>query len=97
MIDDAELADYDDLEEVADFADADEQADRDDDVEDNGLHLQDGEKTIVTADSSAAATKKTTSNKDKKISNEKRTTTPYMTKYERARVLGTRALQIRLG
>ena len=25
----------------------------------------------------------------------KRTTTPYMTKYERARVLGTRALQIR--
>lgn len=33
--------------------------------------------------------------KDKKISNDKRTTTPYMTKYERARVLGTRALQIR--
>lgn len=33
--------------------------------------------------------------KNKKIANEKRTTTPYMTKYERARVLGTRALQIR--
>jgi len=33
--------------------------------------------------------------KNKKIPNEKRTTTPYMTKYERARVLGTRALQIR--
>jgi len=33
--------------------------------------------------------------KDKKISNENRSTTPYMTKYERARVLGTRALQIR--
>lgn len=33
--------------------------------------------------------------KKKKISNEKRSTTPYMTKYERARVLGTRALQIR--
>ncbi|KAM0702233.1 hypothetical protein Q7P35_011143 [Cladosporium inversicolor] len=32
--------------------------------------------------------------KDKKISNENRSTTPYMTKYERARVLGTRALQI---
>lgn len=31
----------------------------------------------------------------KKIANDKRTTTPYMTKYERARVLGTRALQIR--
>jgi DNA-directed RNA polymerases I, II, and III subunit RPABC2 len=33
--------------------------------------------------------------KDKRIPNDKRTTTPYMTKYERARVLGTRALQIR--
>jgi DNA-directed RNA polymerase I, II, and III subunit RPABC2 len=33
--------------------------------------------------------------KDRKIPAEKRTTTPYMTKYERARVLGTRALQIR--
>lgn len=31
-----------------------------------------------------------------RIPNEKRTTTPYMTKYERARVLGTRAMQIRL-
>lgn len=33
--------------------------------------------------------------KSKKIPSHKRTTTPYMTKYERARVLGTRALQIR--
>ncbi|KAK3687024.1 subunit common to RNA polymerases I, II, and III [Vermiconidia calcicola] len=32
--------------------------------------------------------------KNRKIASEKRTTTPYMTKYERARVLGTRALQI---
>ncbi|KAF1353554.1 DNA-directed RNA polymerases I, II, and III subunit RPABC2 [Delphinella strobiligena] len=32
--------------------------------------------------------------KEKRIPNERRTTTPYMTKYERARVLGTRALQI---
>jgi len=31
----------------------------------------------------------------KKIPNDKRATTPYMTKYERARVLGTRAMQIR--
>ncbi|CAK9441738.1 uncharacterized protein LODBEIA_P56060 [Lodderomyces beijingensis] len=30
------------------------------------------------------------------IPKEKRTTTPYMTKYERARILGTRALQISL-
>jgi DNA-directed RNA polymerase I, II, and III subunit RPABC2 len=35
--------------------------------------------------------------KSKKIASENRITTPYMTKYERARVLGTRALQIRYG
>ncbi|CAK1355282.1 DNA-directed RNA polymerases I, II, and III subunit RPABC2 [Cercospora beticola] len=35
--------------------------------------------------------------KSKKIADENRTTTPYMTKYERARVLGTRALQISMG
>lgn len=33
--------------------------------------------------------------KEKRIEDHKRSTTPYMTKYERARVLGTRALQIR--
>jgi hypothetical protein len=33
--------------------------------------------------------------KGKPIPREERTTTPYMTKYERARILGTRALQIR--
>ena len=33
--------------------------------------------------------------REKRIEDEKRSTTPYMTKYERARVLGTRALQIR--
>ncbi|CAG9972360.1 unnamed protein product [Clonostachys byssicola] len=32
--------------------------------------------------------------KDKKIPEAERNTTPYMTKYERARILGTRALQI---
>lgn len=32
---------------------------------------------------------------DKKIPDDQRNTTPYMTKYERARLLGTRALQIR--
>ncbi|KAI5847546.1 DNA-directed RNA polymerases I [Tricharina praecox] len=31
---------------------------------------------------------------DKKIPDDQRNTTPYMTKYERARLLGTRALQI---
>lgn len=33
--------------------------------------------------------------RDKRIEDSKRSTTPYMTKYERARVLGTRSLQIR--
>ncbi|MCJ1353481.1 MAG: DNA-directed RNA polymerases I II and III subunit RPABC2 [Icmadophila ericetorum] len=32
--------------------------------------------------------------REKKIPDDKRATTPYMTKYEKARVLGTRALQI---
>jgi DNA-directed RNA polymerases I, II, and III subunit RPABC2 len=31
---------------------------------------------------------------DKRIADDQRTTTPFMTKYERARILGTRALQI---
>jgi DNA-directed RNA polymerase I, II, and III subunit RPABC2 len=54
---------------------------------------------VVTGDASAAAKDKANntveSEKNKKVANENRTTTPYMTKYERARVLGTRALQIR--
>ena len=33
--------------------------------------------------------------REKRIADDQRSTTPYMTKYERARVLGTRALQIR--
>ncbi|EMG46468.1 RPO26 DNA-directed RNA polymerases I [Candida maltosa Xu316] len=43
---------------------------------------------------SAQPIKKTT--RELAIPKEKRTTTPYMTKYERARILGTRALQISL-
>lgn len=56
---------------------------------------------VVSGDASAAAAAKdkakntVESEKNKKVANENRTTTPYMTKYERARVLGTRALQIR--
>ncbi|KAJ5064165.1 RNA polymerase, subunit omega/K/RPB6, partial [Bipolaris maydis] len=55
---------------------------------------------VVSGDASAAAAAReaakntVTSEKDKKVPNDKRTTTPYMTKYEKARVLGTRALQI---
>ena len=43
----------------------------------------------------AARGKGSNVNKNKKIPVDQRKTTPYMTKYERARVLGTRALQIR--
>ena len=56
---------------------------------------------VVSGDANAAAAAReaakntVTSEKDKKVPNDKRTTTPYMTKYEKERVLGTRALQIR--
>ncbi|OCK74735.1 RNA polymerase Rpb6 [Lepidopterella palustris CBS 459.81] len=55
---------------------------------------------VVGGDPGAAAAAKTEQKntvknmKEKRVPNEKRSTTPYMTKYERARVLGTRALQI---
>ncbi|KAI0380931.1 RNA polymerase Rpb6 [Hypomontagnella monticulosa] len=68
-----------------------------DDEEANNRGVEEEGNIIISGDPSAAAnqTKSTTKSiKDKKIPNEERSTTPYMTKYERARVLGTRALQI---
>ncbi|KAK3191026.1 subunit common to RNA polymerases I, II, and III [Lecanicillium sp. MT-2017a] len=61
--------------------------------------LENGEEQdniVISGDPAAAAnaTKGGQSSKDKKIADDERTTTPYMTKYERARILGTRALQI---
>lgn len=57
----------------------------------------DGRKIVQAGDVSAVATRGQSgaAPKDKKIPTDQRNTTPYMTKYERARVLGTRALQIR--
>lgn len=52
---------------------------------------------VVSGDAAAAANQGKggeKSSKDKRIPNDLRTTTPFMTKYERARILGTRALQI---
>ncbi|KAF1913842.1 RNA polymerase, subunit omega/K/RPB6 [Ampelomyces quisqualis] len=55
---------------------------------------------VVSGDANAAAAAKdkvkntVEYENSKRVDNDKRTTTPYMTKYERARVLGTRALQI---
>jgi DNA-directed RNA polymerase I, II, and III subunit RPABC2 len=60
--------------------------------------LADDQDNIVESGDPAAAANRTRGEKvpkDKKIQRNQRTTTPYMTKYERARVLGTRALQIR--
>ncbi|KAI1910578.1 subunit common to RNA polymerases I, II, and III [Ophidiomyces ophidiicola] len=50
----------------------------------------------VNGDASAEASKSKVmlQQREKKVPNDQRSTTPYMTKYERARVLGTRALQI---
>lgn len=50
---------------------------------------------VIVGDPSAAAIRgKSAKQVDRKVKPEDRTTTPYMTKYERARILGTRALQI---
>ncbi|PSS22344.1 hypothetical protein M430DRAFT_118744 [Amorphotheca resinae ATCC 22711] len=49
---------------------------------------------VSSGEPTAAANRGKGGPKDKRIPNDKRTTTPYMTKYERARILGTRALQI---
>jgi DNA-directed RNA polymerases I, II, and III subunit RPABC2 len=57
----------------------------------------DADNVVVSGDPSAAANHGQSSvkaHKDKKIPNDQRSTTPYMTKYEKARILGTRALQI---
>jgi DNA-directed RNA polymerase I, II, and III subunit RPABC2 len=63
---------------------------------------QNGDHNIVeSGDAGAAAAAKSqqknsvTALKSKKVANDQRSTTPYMTKYEKARILGTRALQIR--
>ncbi|KAF2632561.1 DNA-directed RNA polymerases I [Macroventuria anomochaeta] len=73
-----------------------------DDVDDaeGGEDPEVDDNIVVSGDASAAAASKdkvknsVDAEKEKKVPNENRTTTPYMTKYEKARVLGTRALQI---
>lgn len=68
--------------------------------EDDATRAENGDEdnVVVSGDPSAAANAlkgADKSVKDKKIPESERTTTPYMTKYERARILGTRALQLR--
>lgn len=86
-----------DEDEMNEYYEPEVQAD-DDEVAagDNG---DNPDNVVVSGDPSAAANALKSSEKsvkDKKIPESERTTTPYMTKYERARILGTRALQIRL-
>jgi DNA-directed RNA polymerases I, II, and III subunit RPABC2 len=66
--------------------------------EDTEQQNGDQDNVVISGDPSAAATAQKGGEKilkDKKIPDNERNTTPYMTKYERARILGTRALQIR--
>ncbi|KAK5989907.1 ABC23 [Cladobotryum mycophilum] len=65
------------------------------DNDDENANGEDQDHIVISGDPSAAANAlKDKSVKDKKIPDDQRLTTPYMTKYERARILGTRALQI---
>lgn len=61
-------------------------------------NVDEQDNVVISGDAAAAAAAagKTApkSMKERKIATEDRTTTPYMTKYEKARILGTRALQI---
>ncbi|KAG6003444.1 hypothetical protein E4U21_002038 [Claviceps maximensis] len=72
----------------------------DGEVDEDGERVENGDdadNVVVSGDPSASANALKSgekSIKDKKIPESERSTTPYMTKYERARILGTRALQI---
>lgn len=66
------------------------------DGEDQGMKAEDGRTIINGGFSEADAQARVKTARELAIPKEDRTTTPYMTKYERARVLGTRALQISL-
>ncbi|THC93913.1 hypothetical protein EYZ11_006595 [Aspergillus tanneri] len=64
--------------------------------EDSYAPAANGDHVVVSGDPNAGYSGKVMEQtREKKVPNDQRTTTPYMTKYERARVLGTRALQIR--
>ncbi|WZH44409.1 DNA-directed RNA polymerase subunit K/RPABC2 [Fusarium acuminatum] len=80
-------------EEINEYYDPEVMEDEDGEQQQNGQE----DNVVVSGDPSAAANALKGGDKllkDKKIPESERTTTPYMTKYERARILGTRALQI---
>ena len=92
--------DYEPVEEVfeenepGDLVDQDDYEGHDGELpEEHGIN---GENIVVSGDpNSGYSGKVMEQTREMKIPNDQRTTTPYLTKYERARVLGTRALQIR--
>lgn len=94
-------ADVNDRSEVPYYEDEEPQEEYEPEPPEEGEELPVGddeaENVIVSGDPAAAAKENAKSHKDKKIPNDQRITTPYMTKYEKARILGTRALQIRYG
>ena len=63
------------------------------DEEDEGMDV-DGDNIIASGDRSSLGAQEGGGKRRKAVPKDQRTTTPYMTKYERARILGTRALQI---
>eukprot|EP00906_Rhabdomonas_costata_P035262 RCo049549 len=71
-----------------DFDEADEDGDAEEELEED--HEADGEDEVQVLDEQEAADR-VEGNRPQRI------TTPFLTKYERARVLGTRALQISMG
>ncbi|KAI1492194.1 RNA polymerase Rpb6 [Biscogniauxia mediterranea] len=86
-------------EEVFDEDDLEPEVPEGDDDDYNRRGAEEEENVVISGDPSAAANRggksaNDKSHKDKKIPNEERSTTKYMTKYEKARILGTRALQI---
>lgn len=90
-----DVMDFDDYDE-GQFSDENQEATdmNEENGQQNGIKSEgtDDKKNIVISNEQNMPRKKT--EKELAIPREERTTTPYMTKYERARVLGTRALQI---
>ncbi|KAK9457400.1 DNA-directed RNA polymerase [Dipodascopsis uninucleata] len=97
---------YDEFDEEAQFTDTEDILNEDATTEGNegqrvnaasGENGEEGEAdlsvNVVTVNQQFQGQRKKTQ-KELAIPKEKRTTTPYMTRYERARILGTRALQI---
>lgn len=69
-------------------------SDADMDIQDDS-HATYGSQTLVNGSVARGQPQQTQANNEPRKPNKVRITTPYLTKYERARVLGTRALQIR--